>query len=366
VNRIAIIGAGPAGSVAAFILARAGREVTLVEQHRFPRDKVCGECLSALGLRVLREIGLFNTLHGSLTPTELRRTILHPRCGDSIEIPLPAPMWGVSRAALDTALLRRAVDAGARLCQPARCERLAPNARGTDLILRDLATGAVRSEHAELTILADGKAALLPARPAATADLGLKSHFANVHAPADAIELFGTDGSYGGLAPVYDGRFNASFAVPTARVRTFNGNLEALFASICRENDALRRRMRHAVRVGAWHASPLPRFGVRGDWPDGVIPVGNAAAALEPIGGEGMGLAMRSAHLAAEAILSAGEGPIDTARLRQAYRSLWSTRRIACRAAAMAMSRPELASAALALADVAPRVSGWAMRLIGK
>ena len=42
-----IIGAGPAGSVAAIALARLNWRVTLVEQHDFPRDKVCGECVSA-------------------------------------------------------------------------------------------------------------------------------------------------------------------------------------------------------------------------------------------------------------------------------------------------------------------------------
>ena len=55
---VTIIGAGPAGSTAAILLARAGWDVTLVEQSRFPRDKVCGECLSALGFDVLERLGL--------------------------------------------------------------------------------------------------------------------------------------------------------------------------------------------------------------------------------------------------------------------------------------------------------------------
>ena len=57
-----IIGAGPAGSMAALLLARAGLPVTLVEQSQFPRDKVCGECISADGWDVLDRAGLTGEL----------------------------------------------------------------------------------------------------------------------------------------------------------------------------------------------------------------------------------------------------------------------------------------------------------------
>src|SRR5690242_730212 len=60
--RAIVIGAGPAGSIAAMLLARAQWDVTLVEQHRFPRDKVCGECLSSLGVDVLTRLDLDTTV----------------------------------------------------------------------------------------------------------------------------------------------------------------------------------------------------------------------------------------------------------------------------------------------------------------
>ena len=43
---VCIVGAGPAGSTCAYYLARAGLEVLLLERHRFPRDKICGEGIS--------------------------------------------------------------------------------------------------------------------------------------------------------------------------------------------------------------------------------------------------------------------------------------------------------------------------------
>src|SRR3954447_13079786 len=120
-----VIGAGPAGSLAALLLARGGWDVTLIEQHPFPRDKVCGECLSALGLDVLRRAGLLDTFRNE-TPTTLTQASLHAATGESATLPLPSEMWGLSRACLDLRLLDAARAAGALVLQPARCERLIP------------------------------------------------------------------------------------------------------------------------------------------------------------------------------------------------------------------------------------------------
>src|SRR2546423_11904766 len=111
-----IIGAGPAGSVAAVVLARAGWNVTLIEQHRFPRDKVCGECISALGIEVLERLDLAAPLHWR----KLTRSALVAPDATTALVQLPRPMWGLSRAALDDALLNRARAAGACIEQPAR------------------------------------------------------------------------------------------------------------------------------------------------------------------------------------------------------------------------------------------------------
>jgi 2-polyprenyl-6-methoxyphenol hydroxylase-like FAD-dependent oxidoreductase len=222
-----------------------------------------------------------------------------------------------------------------------------------------------------LVILADGKSALAADRPAPSGDFGIKSHWVGVvaaAAPPDAIELFGVNGHYGGIAPVESGEFNISFSVPAERVRKFGGDLDSLFAAIAQENVTLQARLHGARRVGPWHAAPLPRFGVRSAWPARVIPVGNAAAAIGPIGGEGMGLAIRSAQLAAGAILAAARRgrEIDTAALRRQYKSLWNTRRLACRMLARVLSRPRLAPAVVALAESAPALPRLALHLIGK
>jgi flavin-dependent dehydrogenase len=366
---IVVIGAGPAGSVASILLSRAGLNVLLIEQHRFPRDKVCGECLSSVGIDVLDRLDITKRLAG-FAPAPLRRTLIHASNGSTLHIPLPRPMLGISRLRLDEELLTIALESGTRVMQPARCERLdvqdSPMRR---VVVRDLVTNQQHLIDASLVLVADGKAALLPERPKATTDLGIKAHFMSVDGPRDAVELFGVGGYYGGLAPVEDDRWNASFSVPVARVQASSGDLDGLLAGTVVRNRTLRARMRSARRVGPWLASPLPRFGVRRAWPRGVIPLGNAAAAIEPIGGEGIGLAMRSAELAADAIIRFTRGVdclLDLTRLRAAFAALWRPRRPACRALAVAIASEALANWAVPMIAASDLPARLGRQLIGK
>jgi flavin-dependent dehydrogenase len=358
---VLVIGAGPAGSIAALLLAGAGAAVTLLEQHRFPRSKVCGECLSALGHDVLARSGLAGAFDRA-GPVKLTRSILHAADGSAAESELPRPMWGLSRGTFDALLLGEAARRGVRVLQPARAERIEGGARPT-VRVRDLTTNEVCDARPELVLAAEGKGLVAGmTSPAATGVFGIKTHFAGVDGPADAIELFSTSGRYGGLAPIEGGRWNAAFSVSAAQVRACGGDIDRLFALLAAGNGSLARRLRRATRVGDWLASPLPRYGVRQGWPLNVIPVGNAAAAIEPIGGEGMGLAMRSAELAAGAIL-AGRA---TRRLVDDYRKLWRVRRPACRAAAVALSSRGRSAEVVAALSAMPALLKLGMHVVGK
>ena len=360
-NSAIVIGAGPAGSVAALLLARAGWGVSLIEQHRFPRDKVCGECLSALGVEVLSRHGLFESLlaRGAI---RLTRTLLHAPSGTTVAADLPRPMWGVSRVALDGLLIDQARHAGAAVIQPARVESVEPGPRPA-VRARDLMTNVTERLGADVLLIADGKSALLNGSPPPpTGDLGIKTHFENVDGPRDAVELFGLSDCYGGLAPIEGSRWNAALSVPAARVRHHLGDLARLFAELVQENPTLRRRLAGARQCGPWLASPLPRFSVRPRWPQAVVPVGNAAAAVEPIGGEGMGLAIRSAELAAANLCTSRRPGI----LRVQYRQLWHVRAGACRWAGRLASNPQWSPRAATLLAAAPSLLRAGTALMGK
>ena len=357
-----VIGGGPAGSVAGILLARGGWRVTLVEQHRFPRDKVCGECLSHVGAEVMRRLGLFDSVAG-LGAVRLDRALLHAPSGVSASVKLPRPMWGLSRTALDGLLLDAAARAGTVVLQPARCESVEPGRRPAACV-RDLVANTVSRPEADVVLVADGKAALFnDGPPPPSGDLGIKTHFDDVHGPRDAIELFGLEGCYGGVAPIEGGRWNAAFSVPAARVRQARGDLARVAAALVEENVTLRRRLAGARQIGEWIASPLPRFALRTHWPLGVVPIGNAAAAIEPIGGEGMGLAMRSAEMAAESLLA---GPATVTGLGRTYGRLWRTRQVACRGAARLASSRRAANVVAPFLRAAPSSLEPVLRLMRK
>jgi 2-polyprenyl-6-methoxyphenol hydroxylase-like FAD-dependent oxidoreductase len=327
---------------------------------------VCGESLSALGVETLARHGVEL---GSLEPISLVRTVLHATDGRSVSLKLPRPMLGVTRRAFDAYLLRAAISAGVEVLQPARCEAI--DAGRAAVTLRRLdggGGGGVEVRRADVILLADGKGALLPHRPRPTKDFGIKAHFAGVPGPRDAVELFGVRGHYVGVAPVEGGLTNVAFSVPIARLKLFRDDLDALWRRLMLENFSLRERFGGAERVGDWLAAPLPRFPVARGWPGRVVPIGNAAAALEPIGGEGMGLAIRSAELAADGLDESWRAGrrVDADRLRADFGRLWRARRLAGRALARVLSRPAMAGAVLDWTATSEWLPRAAMRWMGK
>jgi len=110
---VRILGAGPAGSAAALAALKLGARVDIFEKTPFPRHKVCGEFLSPECAGVLRSLGVWEQLR-TLKPPGLKR--LRLQFGNQVSVgDLDEPAWGLSRYALDQALLLRAVAEGAVL-----------------------------------------------------------------------------------------------------------------------------------------------------------------------------------------------------------------------------------------------------------
>lgn len=361
-----MIGAGPAGCLAALLLALQGRRVYLIEQHASGRDKVCGECLSALGVAVLRRCGLGRSLN-RLGGTRLTKASFFSQSGPSFTCRLPRPMLGLSRRRLDGWLLAAARAQGVQVLQPARCAAIAAAGGGpVNLTVRRLPDNAVEQVAADFVVVADGRPTHSPGDATKPADFGIKAHFSEIAGPRDCIELYAAAGRYGGLAPIEDGLWNAAFSVSAEQLRAARGDVAAVFADLLGANAALAKRLRGARRVGPWLASPLWRHAPQ-PWPHRITPVGNAAAAIEPIGGEGMGLALRSAELAAAALASAGGAwtKETEAELLAKYRRLWRSRALACRMIALGVMSPWFGPM-LHAAQAAPGSAAAAMWLAGK
>ncbi|MEY3707692.1 MAG: hypothetical protein RL585_2249, partial [Pseudomonadota bacterium] len=115
-----VIGAGPAGSSCAHWLARHGHDVALVDQHRFPRHKVCGDGLIPDTLEVLKRLGLFEEVMAQA------QCVDHVRCIAPSQqyVDIEAPMAVISRWLLDELLVKAAVKHGASFHEGMRFEAL--------------------------------------------------------------------------------------------------------------------------------------------------------------------------------------------------------------------------------------------------
>ena len=129
---VAIIGAGPAGTAAAIMLSSRGHSVLLLDQHRFPREKVCGDGLIADAQRVLARIGLLQTVRQAANPVRNIR-LLSP---SGIEFNLPGDYLVLERRVLDALLLQRAVEYGADICVAKVVRRFATTCYPSILVRR--------------------------------------------------------------------------------------------------------------------------------------------------------------------------------------------------------------------------------------
>ena len=152
-----IVGAGLAGSATAILLARAGWRIALVEKRRFPRRKVCGECLAASNLPLLHALGVGQHF-GAMAGPELR-FVTYMREGDAIEASLPRlehgpHPWGraLGRETLDDLLLEQARALGVEILQPFALQSIDRRAHDWHCTLRAIRQASDRTGQRHTTV----------------------------------------------------------------------------------------------------------------------------------------------------------------------------------------------------------------------
>jgi 2-polyprenyl-6-methoxyphenol hydroxylase-like FAD-dependent oxidoreductase len=323
---VAIVGAGPAGASAAILLARAGWSVALIERQRFPRRKVCGECIAASNLALLDALGVGAEVE-RLAGTELRRVALL-RGDASVVAPLPAaapgPRYGraLGREQFDTLLVRQAALAGATLLQPCALQKVEGGAGRFRLRLREGGEGAApRDIEAALVVAAHGSWEPLPAERAARRErrrpsdlFAFKANFRAAAIEPDLLPVLSFAGGYGGMVVADGGIATLAGCIREDRLgrdREAHPGERAgdVFEAILRRECAgVAAALRGAVREGPWLATGPIRPGVRLGQGDGFFRIGNAAGEAHPIVGEGISMAIQSAFVLADVLIAGGPG----------------------------------------------------------
>jgi geranylgeranyl reductase family protein len=311
-----VVGAGPAGSIAALVLARAGVNVALVDRRTFPREKACGDLVGPRGVQLLDELGVSvpgaRPLGDMIVVAPNNRRVLLPA--------LPGRNYAdhtiaVTRERFDTLLLDTAVAAGAILV----------HRRVTGLVYQqDVADGVRLSGgatiHGDVVLGADGATSSV-AHSAGLVDssktlwgFALRGYLDNdldlPHIVLWEPQRWRLFPGYGWAFPMSGGGVNVglglAFGSDRSASRRAGEQLDDFLTHLERQGllpkSELRSRTGGWLKLGALGTTPAGR---------GVLLVGDAAGLVNPLQGEGIAQAMASGHAAANAILQAGPGDAD-------------------------------------------------------
>jgi flavin-dependent dehydrogenase len=329
-----VIGAGPAGAVAALQLARGGVRVLLVDKARFPRDKVCGCCVNASVATMLESLHLGDLLARlGARPTERLR--LHAG-GHASTVALPGG-FAVSRAALDSALTAAAVEAGVEF-QDATGAMLRPGTPRTVELRRG---GETQTVTGGVVLASTGLAGrLLEGEPGLAPHIARASYMgcaaiapsAPGYYEAGVIHMVHGRGGYVGLVRLEDDRLDIAAALKPAFVKQAGGPGSAVAALLA----AARMPAISSVPndpPGVWHGTPLltrrrPRVAA-----GRLFVLGDAAGYVEPFTGEGIAWAIASAMAMAPIALRAVTRWDDAlaAQWNREHRALLHGRQRRCR-----------------------------------
>jgi flavin-dependent dehydrogenase len=346
---VLIVGAGPAGSVAGAILARAGARVRLVDRAAFPRDKLCGDTVNPGTLARLAALELAAGIaERGLRIDGMRVT---GERGVTVEGRYPGGLSGraITRRDLDWLLLRQAVAAGCEFDAgvPVR-GAIVTEQRGARSVSGAVisAGGGESSLAARVTIAADGRHSTIafglrlahhPPRPRRWA---IGAYFENFMPtgvrPGSDVDLtprFGEmhvrRGHYIGIAPVPGGLTNVCLVKPSFAGDAALGNPISLITRVLATDPLLRDRAAGARLISSPVVLGPLAVDVRDAAIDGLLIAGDAAGFIDPMTGDGLRFAIQGGELAAAAALQAlsrgwtGVHANLTAARRRAFGGKW-------------------------------------------
>jgi flavin-dependent dehydrogenase len=346
VNDVVVVGAGPAGSATALLLARAGRDVRIIERARFPRRKVCGEYLNGGSVAALERLGLLAPVRAVSSP--LRGVRLVAPAVAPLALAFPGPALACAREALDVLLLDAALAAGASLERGRVDELLFADGRCAGVRVRD-EDGALHERRARVVVGADGIGSAV-ARKLGLARasrrggrFAIGGHYGGFKGLDEHIEMYVGGDAYFALNPLDERRANVMVVVGKERLARWSADVDDGVSGAAAALGQGVRSFAGATRLGTRVSIGPLAHAVRRAVAPGALLVGDAAGFLDPFTGQGIFLALTGAERAAAAIV---------ANAHEEY-ALWHARDLAWRrrvaaAVALLIDVPPLARRAVA------------------
>lgn len=303
---VLIVGAGPAGSAAAIRLRRHGFSVALLDRARFPREKICGDCLLPEAVSCLRQLGISDKVTILAHPVDELRVY---SCS-GIDFAFPTNILTLKRSTLDTLMAQAAVDAGAVFCLDS-VAGIAPNRQS---LLSARLGQTNHPVHARVALVASG------AHSAMTMKLGLTANstpsalamrcYVRSSAPI-TTGILSYDRSvkpgFAWIFPLGNDLFNVGCGTVTG-VHKYDGQtLRQTFERFIAAFPPAVELIRHGKIETPLRGFPIQCSLSRRPAAMGglVLAIGEAAGTTYPFSGEGIAPAIKSALLAAEIVTEA-------------------------------------------------------------
>ena len=340
---VVVIGAGPAGAMAALRCARSGASVLLVDKHRFPRHKVCGCCLNGAAIAALKRAGL-GDLPQRLGGAPL--STLRLACGRyRADLPLAGAV-AISRAAMDGAIVESAITAGVKFIDGQAAQVGAADSEG-----RSVHFGR-HSVIGRCVVVASGLGSSSGHSRPEGGRIGLCSLLTDgTGYPRGQVHMACAARGYVGLVRLEDGRLDIAAAVDPRFVRRCGGAGQAVRQIL----DSCHMAAPLDLSAARWRGTPLltrqPRHVAR----ERLLMIGDAAGYVEPFTGEGIAWALSSGWSGGELACKAWEPAMVAEWSRRI--ALLRRRQGACRWIARLLRRPRLTRCAVAALSLAPRVA---------
>ncbi|MEM7134464.1 MAG: NAD(P)/FAD-dependent oxidoreductase [Chloroflexota bacterium] len=313
---IMIIGASPAGSAAAYFLAKAGVAVCIVDKASFPRDKTSGDWLKLSSLAVLNRMGLDEWVDQYKAPDTI---LVSSPDHSAVEVTLPQIVDRtriIPHLELDNRLLAQAQDAGAELLE--ETIPIALNGLGTKtvtLLFRSKQTDQPFKLNSKIIVAADG------ANGSFTEQLGLikdkpdlvsvRAYFEDVDTSDNLMSFHYDPGimqGYGWIFPLNDNQVNVGLGTYAARTKQQKNNLQNTLQKFLFSNPHTKKRLGNGRMIGKVVGFPIrSSMGKSVPYADNIMVVGEAAGMVDPATGDGIGEAIESGEAAAQEALRALE-----------------------------------------------------------
>jgi len=318
---VVIIGGGLAGLTSAIHLSKSGLKVILIEKNEFPKHKVCGEYISNEVIPYFQWLSL-NIYE--LNPSKISKLEFSTAKGKIISGNLPLGGFGISRYELDYYLYQKALENGCQIIQDTVANIQFKEERFTIFTTNNL------EFNAKIVLGAFGKRSNLDLKlnrdfiQKKAPWLAVKAHYSG-NFPNNLVGLHNFTGGYCGVSKVEKNKINICYLVDYETFKQHK-NIEEFQSKVMYKNPNLKTIFENSVLI---FDKPLTisqiSFEKKEAVENHILMIGDTAGLIHPLCGNGMAMAIHSAKIASELILSFFENKINSRKeLEEKYNKEWN------------------------------------------